>query len=108
MLERQMDRATQGKKRYIKTVRDRKFGKELISLRTEQTIPLKICYAMLNIVFRIVLLSLGVQAIIIQILSCSALRAMTNHESKSAVILFAIFFQLLIFYGAILYFICSP
>ena len=59
MLKKQLDSATQGKKRNIKTVRDRRFGKELISLRTELKILLKVCYAMLNIVFRIVLLSLG-------------------------------------------------
>ena len=34
MLERQMDRATQGKERNTKTVRDRRFGKELTFFRT--------------------------------------------------------------------------
>ncbi len=79
---------------------------------------LKVCGANQNNVFRIVLLSLGllfrwipenrgrqeqvvVQKILLQILFCSALRAMTGPEVESAVILFGIFIQPLKLCGAL-------
>ena len=41
-------------------------------------------------------------------LDCAKLRAMTDHEGESADMLFVIFSQFLILYGAILNFACFP
>ena len=98
------DRATQGKMANTKAVRARRFGKEQNSSRTGMTSLLKVCGAILNIVFGRVLLSLRLLCRAddyVSNLECAALRAMTAYERESAVILFGIFMQLLEFCGAI-------
>ena len=65
---------------------------------------LKVCGAIQNIIFGTVLLVWDCfveQVIVFQILSSSALRAMTGPEWESAVMLFGFFIQLLKFCGAI-------